>query len=366
MIEICKCDARPPVLVSNAQQFGDVVGEAWSAYLSATEQVGEISIDVGIAESCVRLCFAGNALVEPIMAALDHRRIRHHGDPDVTIGLFDFFSTGLRPAAVDLLNQRVLTDGASWGWSEHGLHLLYQRSPSLVVQTFDAARQRALFWISDASELPAWDRCKPLLQALHWSLARGPWQPIHAGAVCGAHGGVLLGGKGGAGKSTTALSCVRAGWRYAGDDYVLVNTRPKPRVENVFSSARLWDDMLVRFPELHGTLANPDACSQQKADLRLADRMPRQDFVGFPLRAILLPRVSQGSHSVTRPASNAQALLALAPTTLLMLYANSSKVFKRIAELVNALPAFWLDLGTDLDVVPLAIEDLLKTLPPSR
>ena len=363
MMEISKCDVLPPAIASDAQRPCDAMDEAWSAYLSAAEQVGEIHIDVAIADSRVRLRFAGDALVEPIMTALDHRRVAQHGHPDITIGLFDFHSTGLRPALVDLLGKRAPADGAIWRWSERGSHLLYQRGPAPTVQTFDAAHQRALFWISDACELPAWDRCKPLLQALHWSLARGSWQPIHAGAVCGAHGGVLLGGKGGVGKSTTALACLRAGWRYAGDDYVLVNTRPEPRVDNIFNSARLWDDMLCRFPELQRTLTNPNAGPEEKADLRLADCVPRQDLVGFPLRAILLPNITGASGSATRPASPAQAMIALAPTTLLMLYADLSRVFQRIVELVNALPAFRLDLGTDIDRIPVAIESLLKTLP---
>ena len=179
MIEISKCDARPPVIASNAQRFRDVVGEAWSAYLSAAEQVGEIGIDVDIAGSCVRLRFAGSALVEPIMTALDHRRIPQHGHPDITIGLFDFHSTGLQPAVVDLLGKRAPADGAIWRWSEHGSHLLYQRGPAPTVQTFDAAHQRALFWISDACELPAWGSLQAAFAGATlvigaWTLAADP------------------------------------------------------------------------------------------------------------------------------------------------------------------------------------------------
>jgi hypothetical protein len=363
MLGMPRGNARRPVITSNARQLPAVVEEAWSAYLSAASQSGENRIDLDIAGTCVQLRFAGNALVEPIMTALDHRRISRHCEPEITINLFDFQSTGLQPAAVDLLGKGAPADGAIWRWSEQGSHLLYQRGTPPTLQTFDAVNRRALFWISDAADLPAWDRCKPLLQALHWSLARGPWQLIHAGAVCGAHGGVLLGGKGGVGKSTTALACVRAGWRYAGDDYVLIKAKPESRVENIFNSARLWNDMHFHFPELQSALINPNTGAEEKADFRLADRLPRQYFVGFPLRAILLPNVTGATYSATRPASAAQAMIALAPTTMLMLYANSSMVFQRVTELVDALPAFWLDLGTDIDGIPLAVERLLESLP---
>jgi hypothetical protein len=357
-----KCDELPPAVASIAS-LRDVIDEAWSAYLTAVEQAGEVRIDVDIADSRMRLCFAGSALVEPIMTSLDHRRIPLKGNPDIRIDLLDFRSSGLRPAVVNLFGKSIPADGSIWRWSEHGSHLLYQRSPAHTLQIFDASRERTLFWISDAGDLPAWDRCKPLLQALHWTLARGPWQPIHAGAVCGPRGGVVLGGRGGAGKSTTALACLRAGWRYAGDDYVLVSTTPTPRVENLFSSARLWDDMLKRFPEFQPKLTNSNVGANQKADLRLADRLPLQNFVGFPIRAILLPRVAKTPLSTVRPTTPAQALIALAPTTMLMPHADASRVFRRIVEVVKALPAFRLDLGTDIDLIPPVIESLLQSLP---
>jgi hypothetical protein len=121
--------------------------------------------------------------------------------------------------------------------------------------------------------------------------------------------------------------------------------------------------MLQRFPELQSTLTNSNAGANQKADLRLTDRVPLQDFVGFPLRAILLPKVTGSPDSTIRPTTPAQAMIALAPTTMLMPHADASRVFQRIVEVVNALPAFRLDLGTDIDLIPPAIESLLQSLP---
>ncbi|MGC4005481.1 MAG: hypothetical protein QM811_21135 [Pirellulales bacterium] len=39
-----------------------------------------------------------------------------------------------------------------------------------------------------------------------------------------AHGFTLLAGEGHSGKTTAALACAKAGWRYAGDDFVAVNS----------------------------------------------------------------------------------------------------------------------------------------------
>src|SRR5436190_545935 len=82
------------------------------------------------------------------------------------------------------------------------------------VQVFDRTRRLAVVWVWDARTLAAADCCRPLLRLLHWWLADQPWQLVHGAAVGAAAGGVLVTGVGGAGKSTTALACVSAGWRH--------------------------------------------------------------------------------------------------------------------------------------------------------
>lgn len=364
MALVPKFDAELPNETLGSRKLREALDEAWSAYERAAARSGETVTDIDVAGSRIRLKFAGPVLIEPIISAIDHRRIPVAGAADITIGLFDRDSTGIAPLVADTLVTPDALERAVTRFSDKGLHLVYQHGTLPLLQTFDAARGRALFWINDAAELPIWDRCKPLRLVLHWAFAGGPWQPIHAGAVCGPHGGVLIGGRAGVGKSTAALSCVRAGWRYAGDDYVLITTDPVPRAENMFNSARLWDDMLLRFPELKPTVLNPEGTSSgEKADLRLAERLARQDLGGFPVRAILLPKVTGSLDSKTVQVSAARAMKAMAPSTLLTLYGESSNAFRRISEFVSAVPSFRLELGTDIDRIPRAIDDMLMSLP---
>ena len=59
------------------------------------------------------------------------------------------------------------------------------------------------------------------------------YQLVHAAAVGSEAGAVLISGKGGLGKSTTALSCLGKGLTYVGDSHVVVQLDPFPRVHSL-------------------------------------------------------------------------------------------------------------------------------------
>jgi hypothetical protein len=342
----------------------DALDQAFASYEQAARDCGEAVVDLQIAEAGVHLRICGPTLIQPVLSALLHRRVTLSASPDLTILVFDRASTGLTPGIVDALDHGGGSASAITTWTDAGLHLMYRREPMPSLLGYDDSRNIALLWLSDAVDMPRWDRCRPLLQLLHWWLARSDWQPVHAAAVCGAKGGVLIGGKGGAGKSTTALACLRAGWRYAGDDYVLISSTPEPRVENLFGTAHLHTDMLERFPELRGALTNSErlgAC--YKPEFMLTERYPRSSFAGFPIRAILLPRHGGSSDFEGRRAARPQAMLTLAPHTMMVLQSETAASFRRIATFVAATPAYWFDVGSDLDRIPAAIESILEREP---
>jgi hypothetical protein len=83
---------------------------------------------------------------------------------------------------------------------------------------------------------------------------------IHAACVS-LHGqGMLLCGDSGAGKSSLAYACARAGWTYTSDDasYLLENANP-PRVIGNSHQVRFRPSAKELFPELHGRDLTPRA-----------------------------------------------------------------------------------------------------------
>jgi hypothetical protein len=316
--------------------------------------------DFEIVGRVVRVRLAGAALDRVLIDALRHRVLAaaDGSEPELTVCAWDRRSTGVGadldgvPIVGDEEETRTLVRGRT------GFLALQGKVP-WAAQGYDGAQRTAFLWASEPSMLSRWGhQTKPFLEILHAWLIDSPWQPMHGGAVGGADGGVLLAGASGAGKSTTVMSCVRAGWLYAGDDYLAVRTNgAEAHVDNLYASARLRVDMAERFGEFRsaeiGAVILEDGI--EKRDMILADVLPRSRFSGFPIRAILLPRITGGARSKLRPASAAQATVAIGSTTMHLLRVGAQSAFEKIGSLAAAAPVYWVDLGDDIDDLPATI-----------
>lgn len=227
-----------------------------------------------------------------------------------------------------------------------------------VLSLLDLERGEAVFWAADLEAIPVWERAAPLRALLQiWSAAAG-LALAHAGAVGRNGRGVLIVGRGGSGKSTTALACLAAGFDYAGDDYVLLSEQPGggPRAHRIYSTAKLEPGHLQRLPPFFdgaGTQSGRD-----KIALYLAPEFGSQLAVSLALQAVVLPRVAGGTTRLERCSAGA-ALLALAPSTLLQAPARDASQFRRLAKLIAPLPAYRLLLGEDIEHIPDRLADVL-------
>jgi hypothetical protein len=231
-----------------------------------------------------------------------------------------------------------------------------------TLSLYDAAAGRAIFWVPDAREVSIHDRGAPLRTLLNWWLGAPDRQLMHSAAVGTPTGGVLLAGKGGSGKSTTALACLRSPLLYVGDDYVLVGTSPRPHVASLFSGAKLTDDALARFPHLAAAIDTPRRPDGEKALVYLHQHVPERLSAGFPLRAILLPTVTGRCETRLRPASAAASLAALAPSTIFLLPLAGRTALGAMAALARQVPSYVLELGTEIERIPGVILSLLSEL----
>jgi hypothetical protein len=222
----------------------------------------------------------------------------------------------------------------------------------------DLDRQRAVFWAPSHRIIPCFERGGPIRSILHWWMWREPYQPLHAGAVGCERGGVLLAGKGGSGKSTSTLACLEGGLLYAGDDYVLAGGS-EPYVYSLFNTAKLCVDNLHRFPRLDNAIRNRERLAEEKAMIFVREVFPERVSPGFPVRALLLPKVTGERDTRLKPTSAMQALLALAPTTILQMVGASQEAFAKITRLVKQVPCFELEAGTDLPQIPAVVGELL-------
>ena len=174
----------------------------------------------------------------------------------------------------------------------------------------------------------------------------------HAGVVGTAGGGVLLAGRGGAGKSTTAMVCVDAGWDYVSDDYCVLDASGQPTAHALYGTAKLSPAALARLPRLEGVAR--DQRHDGKIVLDLGASLPAQLAGSLPLRAVVIPTVS-GSTGRLHRLSVAAGARAIAPSTLFQLPGARQSSLAAIAEILRRVPVFGLEVGPDFDAIPEAL-----------
>ncbi len=245
--------------------------------------------------------------------------------------------------------------------SRNGRHVRLERPLSSM--WLDLEGPRMIGWFADARLISIEERSKPFYRLLClWLAARGITM-IHSGAIKRNGKGVLLTGKGGAGKSTSVLSALLAGFEFVGDDYVgLRATLGGPcTVSSLFSTCSIHIDRTSSFPSLRALMPPPNHTDEEKLVIRLGEAFRDRMVGATSISAILLPRLVAGSMPSLQPASRVDALRALAPSSILLMPNGSAEAFGAISNLVDSVPAYWLDLAGPIESVPSTIAAFIQT-----
>jgi len=224
---------------------------------------------------------------------------------------------------------------------------------------YDRQTSTARFWLEDAQHMAYWQSASPLRLILSWWAATLGMQLTHVAAVAGARGAALVVGGGGAGKSTTSLSCVTRGLRFLGDDYCLLDPAPpEPTVHRVYATAKLRPDAFARLPELLPLARNAARLDREKAVLDLLPTYADSLAESAPIRAILIPRVT-GRFEVRR-ASPSAVLRAMAPSTVFGLFGATDGSLAHLARLSRTVPGYEVELGDDVQGVVDTVTGILS------
>lgn len=331
----------------------------YELFKSSQQVTGPVERSYIIGGYRIRLSFSGPALLS-LTRALEHLATDDHSTPDLTICLWDSESTSQRMTQRPWQEDDFLARGVIQGYNTERIYTAFQHG-SAAVSMLDKERDLAVFWAPD-HRLPYWENGSPLRTILHWWLLSRGLQLVHAAAVGNSSGGVLIGGKGGTGKSTTALACLESNLSYVGDDYTLLGLDSGPMVHSLYNSAKLNSDHIQRFPVLLPKIANPGRLDEEKALLFVNEHYPLKVATRLPVRAILLPRVTGLAETRLKRVSAAMTLAGLAPSTIFQLPRSGSEAFKFLATFARQLPCFSLEVGTDLSTIPRAIAGLLADI----
>lgn len=347
----------------------------WASYVAALRSASMRAANVQPASTqklrtsgvTFQLHIASPTLVSAMLPALAHLLTTDPpGDlcgPAINFDLWDTASTGIRPPQPPF----TLEDYRRYGQraiAHDGVRTLMHAPTSGQLFAYDRASRQGYFWVEDAGQLSIYERAAPVQTLFYWALAETGWQIIHAAAVGKASGGVLLIGSTGAGKSTTALSCLaQEGLSFLCDDKCLVRLEPEPQAFALFSSAKIKGDMLPRLPHFRPLLSGWD--NSFKADKGLvflhpchADHMVKT----FPVKALLLPKVAHRAKAAIHPAASGDVFRQLGPSTVIWLPGAEAQNYRFTADLTRRLPCYRIELASDPRANVDAIRSLLEQL----
>lgn len=283
--------------------------------------------------------------------------------PHLIIDLWDEVVTGI-PCPVasaydDSRSKRVVRDGVFTA-SPDGRFVGYQFRQSMT--WLDRKAQHVIGWTASGKKLSLYERGKPLHLLLSVWYHDQDMQVIHAGLVSRNGQGVLFPGMGGSGKSTSALACLSSGFDYLGDDYIGLQASPDGTFigHSIYNSTWLEPDHMANFPLLSPHAIYGRHPGEDKCLVLLSHLFPKQLSPGAQIRVLALPRIADASTTRFFPASRADALLQLAPSSLLALAPRpGARGFQILTQLVKSVPSYRLELGRDLTEIPRRVQDLL-------
>jgi hypothetical protein len=300
----------------------------------------------------LRLCFAHKPLADEFLPSFLRDET---GLADLHIG----FLTGAEADLSHLIPhpqaeyRAVACDGWFALWQPGDLPMLY---------LLNRKSKRAVIWLA-AGAAPDWIASRPALPIMYAFSVDTPWIALHAAAIGRNDRILLLAGEGRVGKTTAALACARAGWNYAGDDYVYANTS-NGQVESLYCSARLRADMASAFSDLmnEATTGVSNSDGELRHELRLAARLGPERVKGGSLAAILLPRRRGAALPIFSPARRFDAVSAFYTSMMFTQLGWPDVMIKKITTAIGLAPVFFVDTGQNPDAIPDAFAEFLDRL----
>ncbi len=308
----------------------------------------------------VRIRVVGLRLAEYTLSPFSHLRTDHKNSDilNLTIDFWDESETGI-PCPIGLpvsdlgLYRTVTASSDSRFLSDRDWRIL---------MLLDRETRHAIGSFRSLERFLMADRARPFNRLLGlWYRDRGV-HVIHSAMVSRNGNGVIFVGKGGSGKSTSALACVCAGLYYLGDDFIGLQEQSDGSFlgYSLYNSSLLDPDHLVCFPRLVPYAIDSGSAEDPKSLILISHAFPERLRRFARIRAVVIPCVVSAAHPRIRPASKGEALLALAPSSLRLQINPGSRELDQLARLVNRVPCYWLGLGENVDEIPQCIEELIE------
>ncbi len=342
-----------------AASFVQSVAAAFDRAVAAAG--GVVDRDFLIAGQPVRLRFAGAGLIPYLTPAFAHLAQAHPAEPAFAIHLWESTTTSVEPPPPAWPYEDFQSHGVVQPFGTQDVQAIFQLGTN-TLNVLDAPRGRGFYWVRSAHLLPMYEQGAPLRWLLHLWLRRLGILSVHAGAVGAAEGGVLLVGRGGSGKSNTALATMASDLLYAADDYCLVQSDPQPAIHSLYGTGKAHAADLAHLPFLAGRASNPEQFDHEKALFFLHQHFPHKFLRSAPARAVLMPRVTGRRRTQAHLTTAAAGMAALAPSTIAQLPGVQAEDFRVLVKFFRQVPSYILELSADREEVMSVMARLITEL----
>ncbi|MEJ7784959.1 MAG: hypothetical protein WKF96_09160 [Solirubrobacteraceae bacterium] len=342
----------------------DVFQAHREAFRGAAERSPEQRYSWRIAERNVEVRVAGPRFARVLERALGHLPPSCAGANALEAELWTEDETGVaRPELVSRDDRNVSGEpGVELrARSADARYVRYERPP--VVLWFDRQEGRAVGWCRSVSSLNQYERGRPLHPVFCEWLADAGLRLLHGALVVHKGAGVLLQGAAGSGKTTAALACAAAGLNCVGEDVLALSRRDGRWVgHGIYSTGKLDPCQLVRLPAFAAHVEAGVGADEPKLLVFAGEALPGCFVADAEIVALAFPRVAGRVKTSATPIRGGEGLRELLAETLpLAADVHPLSVFEELAGLARDVPAFRLDLGTDLAAIPAVLAELAST-----
>jgi hypothetical protein len=327
-----------------------------------------IQHNFSVANKHVNITFSSSLLASKLLPAFAHLKKSNSLYNDLIIHVWDSKTSGVPTPKPDFDKKEsdiALNNG--YGYNvKHGditkPRFIYVDNENPFMCYFDPIKKQAFYWYDDASKIPYYEKGAPMHTLFDWWLETEGLLLTHAGAIGNEKGGTLIVGKGGQGKSTTAISSL---WSedlyYVADDYLILQNSPQPTAYSLYNTGKLnYDHLVNNLPHLLPLLDNPKNAHKEKALFFFNKSHKAKMVQSLQLTNAILPLVSNKEETTFFPVKPMKLLIGLASSTIYQSSRGSVEKLNILTSTLSNLPCYALNTGKDLTDIPKKVKKLIE------
>lgn len=318
--------------------------------------------DIRIANLIIRLRFAGDAMFSSIFPAFKHISVSSEIlIPDYTINIWDSLSTNVDFPKIPCSIKEIEIRGELRGYNSDEFESCYSTHSRMLSTIHHPSKVGNVCLMGDV-KIPAFEVASPLRGIMHWILRRNKMVLLHTASVGTSMGSVLIAGRGGVGKSSTALRCLIAGMNYYGDDICGLSVQNGvPIINSLYCSGKVLSTDYLNFTEMENFIFKHNETDYNKEVFLLNDFISKRENSHL-ITAIIIPYQNNSLEIGFEKISFAKALSIICSSSKFLLPGAGDEIFQVFSKVIKIIPCFQFNLGGNPKLIPEKINSLITSL----